>query len=282
MDILDPNTLASDSGVAERPRPRKSPSRRGGGNSPLPDLVEIENMDQSPPDGMKPVDHSYMTATCASVIQMQILKLLAMGHSEADVSSMICWELLAILRRDLDAKFSEEFDGWIRNKSVEGELRRTINRVIINIHKDFNDDDVFIELEMILIKVLAFGYLCNRLRPFARSVAHRTATVFLRRRNRCRTVPLPEGGLEVASPDLGANPTTIDQAELVATMLSRLKGLQRDAMHAIFVLNLSYEAAAKLLESPAGSVKSAVHEGLKKLRTIYGDQAGGTPPAIGS
>jgi RNA polymerase sigma factor (sigma-70 family) len=115
----------------------------------------------------------------------------------------------------------------------------------------------------------------DRLAPWLYTIARRVVMNHLRRRYASPSQPQEEPD-ETAAPDDCDGRTLFDNAELVHFGLSRIGWIEREVLTLFFLQDLSVAEVARVLNIPAGTVKSRLSRARRDLRLVLEQETGAT------
>jgi RNA polymerase sigma-70 factor (ECF subfamily) len=100
------------------------------------------------------------------------------------------------------------------------------------------------------------------------TLVHRRAVDVVRREERRRADPLPEGGLEAGGPSAADSAWLRLERERVQAALGQLPDQQREALELAYYGGFTQSELAERLGEPLGTIKSRMFTGLARLREL--------------
>jgi RNA polymerase sigma factor (sigma-70 family) len=104
------------------------------------------------------------------------------------------------------------------------------------------------------------------------TLVHRRAVDLVRREQRRRADPLPEGGVEAPQPSAAEEVWLRLERERVRTGLAKLPDQQREVLELAYWGGFTQSELAERLAQPLGTIKSRMFAGLARLRDLLDEQ----------
>ena len=109
------------------------------------------------------------------------------------------------------------------------------------------------------------------------TLVHRRAVDLVRREERRRAEPLPEGEAEPGGPSAADSAWLLLERERVQAALAQLPDRQREAIELAYYGGFSQSELAERLGEPLGTIKSRMFAGLARLRELLDTSIDGDP-----
>jgi RNA polymerase sigma factor (sigma-70 family) len=157
-------------------------------------------------------------------------------------------------------------------------VRRYHDRLFYYIRRLIDDNDQATQLVqdvwVHVLRGLATLREFDRLAPWLYTIARRVVMTHFRSQYTKTPVPLNDETIQTAEDQGSDDALTFENAELVHYGLQRIGWVEREVLTLYFLQDLSIEEIARVLEVPAGTVKSRLARARKELRSVLRQEAG--------